>query len=127
VNIPIRGIRFKPAKLRRFIAYLIDKEEWPIRETLLSVLPRSGTTDARLIHQFAPHRWIAKMLIGKTEPYTRHEHKHMKNDDENKPADKDAPRGFSDELVDGDTLDVTDDPAKEEEEPLKPHDKPQRT
>jgi hypothetical protein len=46
------------------------------------------------------------------------------NDDENKPVDKDAPRGFSDELVDGDTLDVTDDPSKEEEEPLERHDKP---
>jgi hypothetical protein len=34
------------------------------------------------------------------------------NDDENKPADKAAPRGISDELVDGDTLDVTDDPSK---------------
>ena len=61
--------------------------------------------------------------IGKTEPYTRHEHKHM-NDDENKPADKGAPRGISDELVDGDTLDIADDPSKEEEEPLEPHDKP---
>jgi hypothetical protein len=39
------------------------------------------------------------------------------NDDENKPAEKDAPRGISDELVDGDTLDVTDDPSKEKEEP----------
>jgi hypothetical protein len=53
----------------------------------------------------------------------RHEHKQM-NDDENKPADKDAPRGTSDELVDGDTFDITDDPGKEEEEPLEPHDKP---
>jgi hypothetical protein len=60
--------------------------------------------------------------IGRTEPYTRNEHKHM-NDDENKPADKDAPRGISDELVDGDTLDVADDPSKEEEEPLEPHNK----
>jgi hypothetical protein len=42
------------------------------------------------------------------------------NDDENKPADKNAPRGMSDELVDGDTLDITDDLAKEEEEPLVP-------
>jgi hypothetical protein len=31
---------------------------------------------------------------------------------------------MSDELVDGDTLDITDDPAKEEDEPLDPHDKP---
>jgi hypothetical protein len=46
------------------------------------------------------------------------------NDDENKPADKDAPRGMSDELVDGDTFDITDDPAKEEEESLEPYDKP---
>jgi hypothetical protein len=46
------------------------------------------------------------------------------NDDENKPADKDAPRGMSDELVDGDTFDITDDPGKEEEEPLEPHNKP---
>ena len=53
----------------------------------------------------------------------RHEHKQM-NDDENTPADKDAPRGTSDELVDGDTFDITDDPGKEEEEPLEPHDKP---
>jgi hypothetical protein len=53
----------------------------------------------------------------------RHEHNYM-NYDENKPADKDAPRGISDELVDGDTLDVTDDPSKEEEEPLERHDKP---
>jgi hypothetical protein len=45
------------------------------------------------------------------------------NDDENKPADKDAPRGMSDELVDGNTLDVTDDASKEEEEPLEPNDK----
>jgi hypothetical protein len=49
----------------------------------------------------------------------RHEHKHM-NDDENKPADKDTPRGTSDELVDGDTFDITDDPGKEKEEPLEP-------
>ena len=61
--------------------------------------------------------------IGRTEPYPCHEPNHM-NDDENKPADKDAPRGISDELVDGDTLDVTDDPSKEEEEPLERHDKP---
>ena len=40
------------------------------------------------------------------------------NDDENKPADKDAPRGMSDELVDGDTFDITDDPAKKEEAPF---------
>ena len=46
------------------------------------------------------------------------------NDDKDKPADKDTPRGMSDELVDGDTLDITDDPAKEEDEPLDPHDKP---
>ena len=45
------------------------------------------------------------------------------NDDKNKLADKDAPRGTSDELVDGDTFDITDDPGKEEEEPLKPQDK----
>jgi hypothetical protein len=40
------------------------------------------------------------------------------NGDKNKPADKDTPRGMSDERVDGDTLDITDDPAKEEKEPL---------
>lgn len=40
------------------------------------------------------------------------------NDDENKPADNDAPRGMSDQLVDGDTFDITDDPAKEEEKPF---------
>jgi hypothetical protein len=38
------------------------------------------------------------------------------NEDENKPADKDAPRGMSDELLDGNTLDLTDDPAKEEQQ-----------
>jgi hypothetical protein len=65
------------------------------------------------LHHFYVHR---------TELSTRHEQKHM-NDDENKPADKDAPRGMSDELVDGNTLDVTDDASKEEEEPLEPHDK----
>jgi hypothetical protein len=48
------------------------------------------------------------------------------NDDKKKPADKDAPRGMSDELVDGNTLDITDDPAKEEEKPLEPHDTPFR-
>jgi hypothetical protein len=46
------------------------------------------------------------------------------NDDENKPAVEDAPRGMSDELVDGDTFDITAGTAKEEEEPLEPHDKP---
>ena len=55
----------------------------------------------------------------KTEKSPRYELRHM-NDDENKPADKDAPRGMSDELVDGDTFDITDDPAKEEEESLEP-------
>jgi hypothetical protein len=68
---------------------------------------------------------VTRKMVGflKTEPYTCHEHNHM-NDYENKPADKDAPRGLSDELVDGDTLDVTDDPSKEEEELLERHDKP---
>jgi hypothetical protein len=63
---------------------------------------------------------IARQLsrvAGRTETSAHHEYRHM-NDDENKPADKDAPRGMSDELVDGDTFDITDDPAKKEEAPL---------
>jgi hypothetical protein len=75
--------------------------------------------------------WRTQTLIGldsrrvssRTETSMRHEHKQM-NDDENKPADKDAPRGTSDELVDWDTFDITDDPGKEEEEPLESHNKP---
>jgi hypothetical protein len=58
-------------------------------------------------------------FVVRTEPSTRHEPRHM-NENENKPADKDAPRGTSDELVDGDTFDITDDPGKEEEKPLEP-------
>jgi len=38
------------------------------------------------------------------------------NENENKAADKDAPRGMSDELLEGDTLDIAHDPAKEEKE-----------
>jgi hypothetical protein len=40
------------------------------------------------------------------------------NEDEKKPAaDTDAPRGMSDEVLEGDTLDLADDPAKEEKKP----------
>jgi hypothetical protein len=46
------------------------------------------------------------------------------NANDNKPTDKDAPRGMSDELLDGNTLDLTDDPAKEEEKPIESLDKP---
>lgn len=43
--------------------------------------------------------------------------RHM-NEDEKKPAaDTDAPRGMSDEVLEGDTLDLADDPAKEEKKP----------
>jgi hypothetical protein len=60
-------------------------------------------------------------FVVRTEPSTRHEPRHM-NENENKPADKDAPRGMSDEVLDGNTLDLTVDPAKKEEEPLEPLD-----
>jgi hypothetical protein len=46
------------------------------------------------------------------------------NEDGKKSANKDAPRGMSDELVGGDTLDITDDPGRGEEEPLESHDEP---
>ena len=46
------------------------------------------------------------------------------NENDNKPADQDAPRGMSDELLDGNTVDLTDDPAKEEKKPIESLDKP---
>ena len=84
------------------------------------IVPTFEKLSALLANSRALARW---RVVIRTERSARREYRQM-YDDENKPADENAPRGMSDELVDGDTLDISDDPAKQEEEPIEPHDKP---